>query len=114
MPQVFAESEASWSMWKRIGFFSVTLIGVVIGAMLYDRHEDRLFRISIKGDTPVMAKPYPAGALSDNQIVEVAHPGDVVHVMRVRYGKGYLAFKVRLADGMKGYLISGSSFSYSR
>lgn len=100
-------------MWKRIGFFSVTLIGVVIGAMLYDRHEDRLFRISIKGDTPVMAQPYPAAA-RDNQIVEVAHPGDVVRVLRVRYGKGYLAFKVRLADGMQGYLISGSSFSYSR
>ncbi len=101
-------------MWKRIRVFAVALIGVVVGSVFYDRHEDRLYRISIKGDTPVMLQPYSGGAVDGNQIIEVLHPGDVVKVLDLRYGKGYLAFKVRLVDGKQGYLISGSSFSFSR
>jgi len=101
-------------MWKRVAVFSVALVGVVILALVYDSHEDQRYRISIKGDTQVLVQPYPSGTVSDNRVVAVLLAGDAVRVLRVRYGRDYLAFKIELADGTEGYVISGDNFSYSR
>lgn len=59
--------------------------------------------------TDVLQNPYPLDYPSakpiQNKVIAVLNRGDEALIITHNYGKDYLAYKVRLADGRIGYVI---------
>jgi len=67
--------------------------------------------VVVQAPVEVFEKPFPKQyAGTTNQVIETLQKGQEVRVLGSEYGKDFLAYKVRLADGRVGYLIAGDEF----
>jgi hypothetical protein len=70
----------------------------------FDIYKDRQHKIKIIGWTDLQTKP----STSDYEIIKKLPPNSQVKVLRIIYGKDYMAIKVETADGQKGWIIFNS------
>ncbi len=97
---------------NRISLLLVIAAGVaalLAIAFLADVHADRELLLVVTADTAVL-RDFPTRPNSDtasNVVIATIHAGQPSRVLRVRYGKDFQAVKVRLPDGLTGWVITG-------
>ncbi len=87
--------------------FTVVAIAVVVGGLWgNDVISDRAYQLEV-------VKPAPLYSLAPhdypiiNPIQVILKPGQAVHVLRLRYGKDFQAFRIETDDGASGWVIVG-------
>jgi len=79
---------------------------VVVG-LVADTQNDQKSKVRITNDTELLAHPRPRH--ESNQVVGRLARDQAVRVRRIRYGKDFMAVKVRTESGTEGWLIFGES-----
>jgi hypothetical protein len=65
--------------------------------------------LAVNGAVHVYANDTPPATYPGSEFVEVLGPQDQVKVEEVKYKNGYMAVKVKLKDGRRGWVFSGES-----
>jgi hypothetical protein len=85
--------------------FIALVAGVAVALWAYDIYQDRQIRISIEGPVCMYEAPelaaYPR--LQGKPIMQL-NPGEAISVLRVRYGKDYMAIKLQTANESIGWV----------
>jgi hypothetical protein len=90
---------------------AICVLAVIVGILvLQDTSEDRGHSLMVNGPVHVYKTEFPPSSERErSDYVALLAPGDQVEVRRVRYGKGYMAVKIRMRDGREGWVFSGES-----
>jgi len=94
-----------------IVFGAICALAVIVGYLvLQDTSEDRSHSLLVNGPVHVYKIEVPPSSEQErSDYLALLAPGDQVEVRRVRYGKDYMAVKIRLRDGREGWVFSGES-----
>jgi hypothetical protein len=69
---------------------------------------EQCLRVTVK--TQLLAKPFSLDTEKNrhnNHVIRVIKPGEAIVSHRKIYGKDFLAYQVKLKDGLEGYIIYG-------
>jgi len=70
--------------------------------------------VIIEGPTKLLNNPhplnYPSTNPQENEIIAILKNGDTGEVLNITYGKDFKVYKVKIKEGMVGYLISEDNF----
>ncbi len=93
--------------------YALLAIGVVsstiVGAVAYDVYDDRRHSIEVLDGTPLLAEAYPLGYGEKQNRAIAMLDRSRPRVLRIRYGKDYMAIRVRTESGLEGWVIYGPS-----
>ncbi len=106
-------------MKRRLLIVVLVIIGLALGlgaaAYLVDVHTDRHAFLNVTGPVRVYDRESPPGyARGEDGVIDFLHPGDPVHVLRIRDQDGVEAIRVLLRDGREGYIFCCDNFTISR
>lgn len=90
-----------------LGVAVLIVTGAILAAVVADIRNDQKTRLRITGETQLLAHPRPQN--QGNQVVGRVARDEAVQVRRIRYGKDFMAIKVRTTHGDEGWLILGES-----
>ena len=86
---------------------AVAIPSIVLAAMWgADVRADREYKVAVVASAPLyLLAPheYPPA----NPVIQTISPGQPLRVLRVRYGKDFVAFKVEAAGGPVGWVVGG-------
>lgn len=93
-------------MFKRIA--GILVLAAAIGGALWglDVVSDRSYQLAVVAPTPLYSLP-PHEYPQPNPVIATLQPGQPVHVLRLRYGKDFQAFRVETQDGRVGWVVGG-------
>ena len=84
------------------------LLGVVVGLLiLSDVYRDRSLRATITKEVPMYAEWDVVAAPTSSRTVGKIGPTGGQPVLRVRFGKDFMAVQVRNAAGKDGWILGG-------
>jgi hypothetical protein len=87
-------------MLKKLLNVTLAVIVVAVGWFLWDIVKDRNKTINILKVIPLYKEWEP---LNGQEVVSSAEPGEKLKVLRIRYGKDYMAIKVGKENGLIGW-----------
>lgn len=83
-------------------------LGVATAMVVADVGGDRAHTVQILAPVPLLEVSRPLGyPNSPNRVIETLQPGAAVKVLRISYGKDYMAVRVQSETGATGSVISG-------
>jgi hypothetical protein len=87
--------------------FTIVVIATALGGLWgIDVLSDRAYQLEVFESAPLYSLP-PHEYPKVNPIQATLKPGQAVHVLRLRYGKDFQAFRVETDDGIIGWVIGG-------
>ena len=94
---------------KKTIIILLILSGLSAIPFIYDIMEDRNHKIIIKAKINVYSEwePYPR----NEQPLFTITTNDTAEIKRIRYGKDYMAIKIKTANGKYGWVFNGPSVS---
>ena len=93
---------------KILAIVLVVVAAFLLRTLWFDAFRTSQIRLEITGTVSVLEEPYPM-SLGPNRVKATLQKGDRVKVVRAIMDTRFVAFKVALADGTKGYIIKGDS-----
>jgi len=96
---------------KAIIFALCVLVGIALAFFGHDIYRDRQHSMEILSTTPLLEEPYPLHyGHSENNVLNHLKKGDEVRVLRIKYGKDFMALKIEeKKSGAVGYVIYDDS-----
>ena len=96
---------------KTIIFALCVLVAITLAFFGHDIYRDRRHSVEILSTTPLLEDPYPLNyGDSENTVLSRLKKGDEVRVLRIKYGKDFMALKVEeKKSGAVGYVIYDDS-----
>lgn len=91
---------------KPLVVLAVMLLLIAGGIWWIDNQDPHLL-LATSRPVDLLENPSPQYYAFPNSVVTVLEPGTWLKVIKLRYGKDYVAYKVRLPDGRSGYIIGG-------
>lgn len=99
---------------KKVIIVIALVVIIVVSAVEYDTYRDRQHRVQIVGVAKLLKEPCPLQYPEQkNVVVRLLGREDSVKVLRINYGKDFMAIKVSTPDGTLGYLIHDESIQVS-
>jgi len=92
---------------------AVAISLVAVGLVLSDIAADRTLRVAVTGSVPMYADWESAPGRASAAIARVG-PAENLSVLRVRYGKDFMAIRVRRADGVDGWILGDDAVQVSK
>ncbi len=81
---------------------------VIAGVIGYDIYSDRSYSVEILAPTPLLAEAHPQNyGETQNRVLATLAPGSRIIVLRIRYGKDFMAIRVRTDSDLDGWIIFG-------
>ncbi len=89
-------------------FIALTVILLLVaGGIWWIDNQDLHLLLATSRPVDLLENPSPKYYAFPNRVVTVLETGTWLKVVKVRYGKDYVTYKVRLSDGRSGYVIGG-------
>lgn len=96
-----------------IAGFAVIAVALAI-AVLLDVRNDRRNEITVRVATPLYAE-LPTSGHPAEEVVGIVAAGAQPRVLRIRYGKDFMAIQVELANGQRGWIVlDGRNIAFTR
>jgi hypothetical protein len=91
---------------KRILIALLLAVSIAGGLWGMDVLADRKYQIEVVSPTELFSLP-PHEYPPTNPTISTLKKGQLVRVLRLRYGKDFQAFRVETTDGLIGWVIQG-------
>jgi len=91
------------------------LAALIAGGAGYDIYDDGAPSIEVLAATPLLAEAHPQNyGETQNDVVATLAEGARPTVLRIRYGKDYMAIRVRTDSNVEGWVIFGPTIRVRR
>ncbi|BAF71435.1 hypothetical protein [Sulfurovum sp. NBC37-1] len=82
------------------------------GVVWFDTQQDRENILRVKKDS-IAFEDWKCGYLCNTPIFKV-YDGEKYNVLRIRYGKGFMAFKIKSKNGLTGWTILDGQYEITK
>jgi hypothetical protein len=94
----------------KIALFVALVVAVfLLRTVVFDLFRSNQFTVEITGPVSVLELPAPANR-TGNKVLATINRGDTVQVTKSVITEGYVALRVRVKNGPRGYIIKGDHF----